>query len=260
MAFKFLHVLYFLINSLISIFDSINTWKYIISAKFYSILLEVLIISSAIIYPFSLFIYQGSKLTLIHYLQHEDFKNFIIEKNFNEMIYFRPLIKKYKVLIIPLSLFLSTCSYVQIYSFYSLKYLMETRVNYEIFYNVMTTTLYNPIFIQIITQTLPQLIFRTSNNLLIMNQNENFIFERIINFSSIISIILITNLIFLCFRDKKKYINANKESNICEFIFYDKENSLYDMNLENFKNENINETGYSYSNGRKIDVIIENSY
>jgi len=169
---------------------------------------------SALIHPFALFLYNCLSLTYVYYLEEEDFKNLIMEKEFFEMIYFRTQVRKYRFMIMPFALYLTVLSYSKFFSFYSLKFLIETPSCYEVFYNVITTTLYNPIFIQVISQSFPQIILQTTNNLLNMEHNHDFHLKGVVNFSTIISLLYIINLCFLYLRDKKQFIQVDKEQSI----------------------------------------------
>jgi len=237
-----------LISTLLSTLDIINSWEYIFSAKFYSSFLHYLILLSILIHPFSLFLYHCISLLYIYYLEDIDFNNLIKEKEFYEMIYFRTQVKNYSFLIIPFALYLTILTYTKFFCFYSLKFLIESPSSYQVFFNVITTTLYNPIFIQIITQTFPQIIMQTANNLLNIQHNHSFHFKGLFNYSTIISILLIINLLLLYFRDKQKFIDADKIED-CQTI----NNSCSELNtnqsistINELNKRNFNDFEYSY--------------
>lgn len=226
----FFNLLFCLGSCMLSIIDNINCWEYIISAKYSTTLLRFLIMLSALIHPFSLFLYHCLSLTYVYYLEEEDFKNLILEKEFYEMIYFRTQVRKYNFLIIPFALYLTVLSYTKFFSFYSLKFLIETPSSFEVFFNVITTTLYNPILIQVISQSFPQIILQTTNNLLNMEHNHAFHFKGVVNFSTIISLLYIINLCFLYLRDKKHFIEADREQ---------QNNTLKSSNISTLDNQSI---------------------
>lgn len=210
----FANLLFCLCSCLLSLIDNINCWEYIISAKFSSTFIRFLILLSALIHPFSLFLYHCLSLTYVYYLEESDFKNLILEKEFYEMIYFRYQVRNHSFLIIPFALYLTVLSYTKFFSFYSLKFLIEAPSSYEVFFNVITTTLYNPILIQVVSQSFPQIILQTTNNLLNFEHDHAFHFKGVVNFSTIISILFIINLCLLYLRDKKQFIEADREQNI----------------------------------------------
>ena len=79
----------------------------------------------------------------------------------------------------------------------------------EIFFNVITTTLYNPIIIQIICQTFPILILQILNNLMNEEHKHSFHLRGVLNFSTVISGCFILNVVFLYLRDKQKLLDKD---------------------------------------------------
>ena len=94
-----------------------------------------------------------------------------------------------------------------------MKFLIEKPSSYEIFFNVITTTLYNPIIIQIISQTFPILILQILNNLINEEHNHSFHLRGVVNFSTIISACFILNVSFLYLRDKRKMVDDSNSNN-----------------------------------------------
>jgi len=195
-------------------------------------------------------------------LEDSDFNRLIQEKEFYEMIYFRTKIRNNNLLIIPFAIYLTVISYTKFFSFYSLKFLIETPTSYEVFFNVVTTTLYNPILIQIITQSFPQIILQIINNLLNMEHKHAFHLKGVINYSTIISILFIFNLFILYFRDKKDFIDADKISenfkNKEEFRSGSESTLNIKSNYElNSKYSNLNDANREY---KKNQNTINNHY
>ena len=203
----FLHLLFCLSTCILSIMDSSNTWEYIFYADKSTKFLNYILPFFAILHLIALFLYNLICLFYLYYLDDIDFENILLEKEFYEMIYFRKKIKNHSILILPLSIWLTIISYTKFFSFYSMKFLIESPFSFEIFFNVITTTLYNPIIIQIICQTFPMLILQILNNLMNEEHSHSFHLRGVVNFSTIISTCFIINSIFLYLRDKNKIID-----------------------------------------------------
>lgn len=237
-----LNIAFCLLSSILSFADNVNCWEYIITSKFHSEFLKYIIFLSAIIHPVSLLLYHCLSLTYLHYLEEEDFKNLIKEKEFHEMIFFRHKVRQSAFLIIPIAVYLTLITYTKFFCFYSLKFLIESPSSYEVFFNVITTTLYNPIIIQVIFQSFPQIILQTTNNLLIMEDNHSFHFRGVVNFSTIISILFILNLSFLYLREKKLINQSDRD------------------NYNNFSNSSIQQNNTSYIQTQIEDHETKNKY
>ena len=184
--------------------DIINSWEYILYTDKASNFIKLVLPTLAILHPTTLFLYQTVCLFYLNYLDDMDFKNILLEKEFYEMIFFREQVKKHSILIFPIAIWLTIITYTKFFSFYSLKFLIERPSSYEIFFNVVTTTLYNPIIIQIICQTFPQVILQIINNLMNEEHSHSFHLRGVLNFSTVISICFITNVGFLYLRDKQQ--------------------------------------------------------
>jgi hypothetical protein len=208
----FLNLLLCLSTCLLSITDTINTWEYILFIDKSTNFIKFSLLFFGIIHPITLLFYYIVCLTYLYLLEEEDFRNILLEKEFYEMIFFRQTIRKYSILIIPFSLWLSIITYSKFFSFYSLKFLIERPSSYEIFFNVITTTLYNPIIIQIICQSFPTLIFQIINNIMNEGHSHSFHLRGVLNFPIIISICFILNISFFYLRDKQQLQDKAKES------------------------------------------------
>ena len=78
---------------------------------------------------------------------------------------------------------------------------------------MITTTLYNPIIIQIICQTFPIFILQILNNLMNEEHNHSFHLRGVLNFSTVISGCFILNVVFLYLRDKRKLLDKDASCN-----------------------------------------------
>lgn len=230
-----LNILFCLICCILSLADSMCCWNYITTGKFCFEYLRISIIVSAIMHPLILIIYHTLSLTMINYISNEDFKGLINKNEAYAMIFFKHIIKNRKYLIFPIALFLTIITYTKIFSFYSLKFLVHQHAGYEIFFNVITQTLYIPMFIQIVFQTFPQIILQTTNDILIIESNpipdDNFM-SNFLTISNIISLLYILN--FCIFSCRKKLTIYNNHP-VVESL-----NDVSDSNQYSSLNNNIN--------------------
>jgi len=193
--------------------DSVNSWEYILYAEKSSKFIKFALYISGILHPTALLVYYVVCLTYLYYLEDEDFRNILFDKEFYEMIFFREQVKKHFILIFPFAIWLMLITYTKFFCFYSLKFLIERPSSYEIFFNVITTTLFNPIITQIICQCFPQIILQIINNFINEEHSHSFHLRGLINFPIIISICFILNISFFYLRDKQQLLDKPKEIN-----------------------------------------------
>jgi hypothetical protein len=185
------------------IIDNINAIEFYMNATFYSPSIKLMVLVFLISHPVVLFFYYLISLLYLSYISDHEFNELTSNYEYYEMVYFRNFAQYSTIWVLPLTLYLVVLTYLKFFSFYSLKFLIEEPSNFVIFRNVVTTTLYASMLIQVIFQSFPQLILQSMNNLLIMEDKHDFHMRGVFNFSAFFSICLIMMLFVLYLREKK---------------------------------------------------------
>jgi hypothetical protein len=199
LSFKvFSHLLFCVICCVFGIIDHLNAYEYYIYAEFHSSFFKIATMIFILIHPIILFIYNLITLFYLSYISDHDFSELTSDNEYYELIFFRDKMKQNLLWALPLSLLLTFISYFKFFSLYSLKFLMADG-NYEVFKNVITSTLYHAVIIQSIFQSLPQVILQVVNNLLIREDKHNM--RGVFNFSTLFSIGFMSMIIILYCRE-----------------------------------------------------------
>jgi len=209
---KCLNVTFIIVCSVLSITDNLNGIEYYINADFYSKLLESCCFAFLIAQPIVLFIYYLISMIYLSNISDQEFSEVTSDFENYEMIYFRNLARKSSIFIIPASIYLSVLSYLKLFSLYSLKFLIEYNNDSTIFQNSLLTILYPSIIIQSLFQSMPQILFQSLNNLLILEDKHYM--RGVLNFSTGTSILFLSLNIILYYKDKNKYERTEVKKSI----------------------------------------------
>ena len=136
------------------------------------------------------------------YIPNTDFAELIGDFEYLEMIFFRNLVTDNKMWILPLSVYLTFITYFKFFSLYSIKFVIELPASPIIYKNVITTTLHSSVIIHCIFQSLPQIILQAANNLAIQEDKHDFEMKGVVNFYSMVNLIMIIFMIILYFRER----------------------------------------------------------
>jgi len=186
-----------------AIIDIINAYEYYFSAQFYNKFFQISILFFIIAHPLILFCYHIISLFYMAYIPNTDFAELIGDFEYLEMIFFRNLVTNNIIWVFPLSIYLTFISYFKFFSLYSIKFVIELPSNPIIYKNVITTTLHSSLIIHCIFQSLPQIILQSTNNLAILEDKHDYEMKGVVNFYSIVSLIMITFMIILYIRERK---------------------------------------------------------
>jgi hypothetical protein len=199
-SFKiFSNLLFCVICCVFAIIDHLNAYEYYTYAEFHSSFFKIATMIFIVIHPIILYFYNVITLFYLSYISDHDFSELTSDNEYYELIFFREKMKGSYIWALPLSIILTFLSYFKFFSLYSLKFLM-TEGNYEVFKNVITTTLYHAVIIQSVFQSLPQVILQVVNNLLIREDKHNM--RGVFNFSTLFSIGFMLMIVILYCREE----------------------------------------------------------
>ncbi len=208
-----------IICCVLGIIDIINSYEYYHFAQFEKKYLKSFILVFIIAHPVVLLFYYSICTLYLMYISDADFEELTVEKEYHEMIYYRELIKNNKIYIPFLTVALTLLSYFKCFSFYSLKFLLENRHDSQtIFVNVISTTLHTSVLIHSLFQSFPQIILQCTNNLLNMEDKHDLNMRGILNFSTIISVLFLSLLPLLYYREQKMITIFNRDSVISSTV------------------------------------------
>lgn len=203
----------------LGLIDLINSYEYLYYAQFEKKYLKSFVLVFIIAHPFALLFYYSICTLYLMYISDLEFEELTVEKEYYEMIYYRELIKNNKLYIPILTVALTILSYLKCFSFYSLKFLLENKPDSRtIFVNVISTTLHTSVLIHSLFQSFPQIIIQCTNNLLNMEDKHDLNMRGVINFSTIISVLFLSLLPILYYREQKMIRFFNKDSIISNTI------------------------------------------